>query len=228
MKRSASNFGRLPGAGQRRRVRHERRLDLAIAVLASVQIEHEVDQRPRHPRAGSAQHREPRRCNAHRAFEVEDAERRTEVPVGLRLEVERCAAHHDDAPRGCRLATLPTGTLACGRLGSISKRLVALGVDAVELDVQLLDLLRREPCWLPESRSCRGPAAWPGRSVHPQLFCSRLSPSSSGISAGVLRRARSVARALRRDRCRDCAGLRGQLRLSRRKLGSSMHRSSGW
>jgi len=39
------------GAGQRGRVGQERRLDLRVAVLLRVEVEHEVDQRARQPRA---------------------------------------------------------------------------------------------------------------------------------------------------------------------------------
>ena len=47
------------GAAQRRRIDEERRLDLGVAVLARVQVEHEVDERARQPRARAHQHREP-------------------------------------------------------------------------------------------------------------------------------------------------------------------------
>ena len=58
-------------------------------MLARVQIEHEVDQRARQPRAGAAQHREAGAGNLRGALEIENAERGAEIPVRLRLEVER-------------------------------------------------------------------------------------------------------------------------------------------
>ena len=52
------------GAAQRVGVDEERRLDFGVAVLARVQLEHEVDQRAREPRARAHQHREPRARHA--------------------------------------------------------------------------------------------------------------------------------------------------------------------
>ena len=60
-----------------------------VAVLARVQVEHEGHERPRQPRARSAQHGEARAGELRPALEIQDAERRPEVPVGLRREVKR-------------------------------------------------------------------------------------------------------------------------------------------
>src|SRR5262245_25708273 len=78
----------LAGAGQRRGVRHKRRLDFAVAMLTRVQIEHEVDERAGEARARAAQHREARAGELRAALEIDDTERRPQIPVGLRLEVE--------------------------------------------------------------------------------------------------------------------------------------------
>ena len=105
------------------RVDQERRLDFAVAVLARVQIEHEVDERAREPRAGAAQHGEPRAGDLGGALEVDDAERRPEIPVRLRLEVERArlaVAPHFDVVRGAladRHAARAAGS------GSVEQRL---------------------------------------------------------------------------------------------------------
>src|SRR6185437_10554603 len=48
----------IAGPAQRLAVDEKRRLDLAISVLARVEVEHEVDERPRQARARSAQHGE--------------------------------------------------------------------------------------------------------------------------------------------------------------------------
>ena len=74
----------IAGSGQRRAVRHERRLDLGVAVLRGVQVEHEVDQRAREARACADQHGEPGARDLRAALEVDDAERRPEIPVRLR------------------------------------------------------------------------------------------------------------------------------------------------
>ena len=81
-------------ARQRGGIHQERRLHLGVAVLARVQREHEVDQRPRHPGARAHQEREPRTGRLHRALEIDDAEGRPEVPVRLGLEVERPGLAH--------------------------------------------------------------------------------------------------------------------------------------
>src|SRR6185503_17143591 len=77
------------GAAQRIGVDQEGRLDLRVAVLARVQLQHEVDERAREPRARPHQHREARARHARGALEVENAQSRTDLPVRLRLEVER-------------------------------------------------------------------------------------------------------------------------------------------
>ena len=74
-------------ARQRRAIHHERRLDFAVAVLARVQIEHEIDQRAREPGAATEQHGKPCAGHARGAFEIKDPECRAQLPVRLRLEV---------------------------------------------------------------------------------------------------------------------------------------------
>ena len=92
-------------------------------MLARVQVEHEVDQRARQPGPSTEQDREPRAGHLRRPLEVENAERRTEIPVRLRLEIERAAvtprAHNDVV-----CFAFADGTLACGMFGSAISRLV--------------------------------------------------------------------------------------------------------
>ena len=107
-------------AGERRAVDEERRLDLAVAVLARVQVEHEVDERAREPRAGAEQHREARARHARRALEVENAERGAELPVRLRREVERRRRAPACAPRRCRPPTCPPARSRAADSGSVS------------------------------------------------------------------------------------------------------------
>ena len=78
----------VPGAEERRRVHQERRVHLDVAVLPRVQVEHEIDERPRHARAGAEHDREPRSRHSRGPLEVHDAERHAEVDVRFRLEVE--------------------------------------------------------------------------------------------------------------------------------------------
>ena len=58
-------------------------------MLLDVQIEHPGDQRPLQPRAGALQHVEARAAELDAALEVDDVQLRAEIPVRLRLEVER-------------------------------------------------------------------------------------------------------------------------------------------
>jgi hypothetical protein len=108
---------------------------------AGVQIEHEVDEGARQAGACAAQHGESRTRDPRRALEVEDAERWTKVPVGLRLEVERprrAVATKLDIVRGAA-ANRHAGM---GQVGKIQQRSVPLIFDRVELDAQLFDLGR--------------------------------------------------------------------------------------
>ena len=87
-----------------------------------MQLQHEVDERARQPRAGAHQHGEARAGDLRAALEVDDAERGTEVPVRLRREGERRAACRAAAPRRCRRPTSPPARVACGRFGSTQQR----------------------------------------------------------------------------------------------------------
>ena len=99
---------------------HVRRVDLDVAVLLRVQVEHVRDERALQPRAPALEHVEARARDLHAALEVDDAELRAEVPVRLRLEVEgalRALLAHD-LVLACR--PCPTGTDGCGRFGRSS------------------------------------------------------------------------------------------------------------
>ena len=64
------------------------------------------------------QHREPRAGDLRAALEVDDAERRAEIPMRLRRERERPAASPWRRTSTLSAALFPTGTLACGRFGN--------------------------------------------------------------------------------------------------------------
>ena len=57
-------------------------------MLASLDVEHEVDQGAFEPRAGAVENRETRGSDLCRAFEIENAECRTEINVVLRFEIK--------------------------------------------------------------------------------------------------------------------------------------------
>ena len=76
------------------------------------------------------------------ALEVDDAERRARDPSAPAARSRTRAARRARRTSTLSAALLPTGTLACGRFGSVEQRRVALMLDRVELDAELLDLLR--------------------------------------------------------------------------------------
>src|SRR5207247_7859804 len=126
----------VPRTDERRRVDKKWRLDLAVAVIARVEIEHEVDQRALEPCAGAAQHRETRAGHARRPLEVDDAKRRAQIPVRLRLEIKR--------PRLAMLSDLgvvPRGLADRDRgvrkVRQHQQRLLQLMLDRIELYFEL-------------------------------------------------------------------------------------------
>ncbi len=132
-------LGQLAGAGQRRRVRHERRLDLDVLVFARVKVEHEVDERAREARAGAAEHGESRAGNARGALEIQNAERRAQVPVRQRREIE-CARLAMAADFGIVVGALPHRHARVREIRQLQQRRVAPVLDTVQLDAELADL----------------------------------------------------------------------------------------
>ena len=53
-------------------------------------------------------------------------------------------------------------------------------LDRVELDAELLDLLRRARGWLPAPARCRAPDAWRCAISSPDVFCCALQPFELG------------------------------------------------
>ena len=126
---------------QRGRVDEERRLHLDVSVLAGVQIEHEVDERARHPGAHPHQHREPGAAHARRALEVDDAERGADLPMRPRIEVERrrLAVPAHELIVLCRPADRHAGVR---QVRQRQQQCRALVLGLIELDLELADLLR--------------------------------------------------------------------------------------
>ena len=169
------------GAGERRRVDHERRLDFGVAVLRRVELQHEVDERARELRAVADQHRKPRRRHLGAPLEVDDPERRTEIPVRLRREVEgpRRATAMDFDVVG---AALPHRHALVREVRKVQQPAVAPQLDGLELNAQLLDLLIPRPTGLLDRRSMSRPCLFARATSSPAAFCWRLSPSISGSS----------------------------------------------
>ena len=118
-------------AGQRRRVRHERRLDFRVAVLRACAAESMKLISARASRAPAPMSTEKRAAGDLRAaLEVDDAERRTEVPVRLRREGERRAACRDGGPRRCPPRSSPPARWRAAGSGITSKPAVPPLFDA--------------------------------------------------------------------------------------------------
>ena len=86
-------------------------------MLARVHVEHEVGQRPLQPGAHAQVHGEPRARDLGGALEIQNAQRRAQIPVRLGFEIElaRLAPAADFQVVG---GAAPTGTLSCGTLGT--------------------------------------------------------------------------------------------------------------
>ena len=210
------------GAAQRLGVDEKRRLDLEVAVLARVQVEHEVDQRAREPRAGArSAPRSARRTSSSRARsrgcrapdrDPSAAAARSRTRAARRARRTSCVV--------CR-RSCPTGTLACGRFGHRHQQRRALLLDLIELDLELLDLLRRAPC--SRRRSARRPAPAASRARPRRRRCSARASAlrSRESGAGGASRASRAAPARRPARGRGSAGRRGRRRCDRARTPAS-------
>ena len=154
----------LTGAVQRRPTTPGTAAALRCSRAACVcSVQHEVDERALELRAGPHQHREPRARDLRRALEVDDAELRARDPSAPCGSKSNARGSPQVRTTALSAADFPTGTLACGRFGSVSSSRHALPLDAVELDFELLDLLRRAACWLRRCATRLRPAAWRAR-----------------------------------------------------------------
>src|SRR4030095_17005750 len=79
---------KLSGAEERVGVGEKGLQDLAVSLLVHVDVPESVDQCPGETRRIAGEHGEARSRDLDGALEVEDAVRRTQVPVGLRFEIE--------------------------------------------------------------------------------------------------------------------------------------------
>ncbi len=134
-------FRELPGGLERCTIDEIRWHDLQVPMLTRLHVEHEVRKRPRQPRARAEQNRKPRAGNLRRALEIENAESGTEIPVRLRLEVERrrfTPRAHDDVVR----FTLTDGHAGMRQVGQRHEQNRPLLLHLIELDAELPNLLR--------------------------------------------------------------------------------------
>ena len=115
------------------------RIDLAIAVLAGLQIEHELAKRPFQAGELSLQDDETCARQLGRGLEVHQAQRLAELEMLLRREGERTAARHGGGLRDCGSASGPSGTSSRGRLGMTLSASVTAAVARRSLLLDRLD-----------------------------------------------------------------------------------------
>ena len=176
----------------------ERRQHLGVAVLAGVQVEHEGDQRALESRAGAEGDGEARAGELGAALEVEDAQRRPEVPVRLGLEVEprgspttrstRFALSSAPRDRGSRRAGWggAHSSSASGRVELAESRLLRLdgaleAADLGDLGRGVAPLLLEPPISRLASLRCRFSSSTSTRP--PRRSASRASQRSRGSPA---------------------------------------------
>ncbi len=90
-------LGKLPGAEQAGRVDQERRQHFGIAVLARVNVQHEVDQRAFQPGADAPIDGKPRAGDFGGALQIQNLQLGPEIPMrlGLKIELARLAPAAD-------------------------------------------------------------------------------------------------------------------------------------
>src|SRR5262249_7952556 len=133
-------LGQVAGAGQRRCVRQKGWLDFGVAMLPSVEIEHEVDEGSRETGTWTRKHRESRPSDLGPALEVDDPQRGTKVPMRLRRERE--LPRTSDATDFLVVRGAPSHrNTRIGKVGYRQQAPVPTLFDRFELDAQLLDLL---------------------------------------------------------------------------------------
>src|SRR5688572_22977181 len=106
-----------------------------------MKVEHEVDQRARQSRAGSDKRSEACSRDFGTALEVDDAERRPQIPMRLGSECEclgGTVAPHLDIGRG----VLANGYARVRDIGNDEEMTLSLVLDRVELGAHFLDALR--------------------------------------------------------------------------------------
>ena len=189
---------------ERRAIDEIRRHDLQVPVLARVQVEHEIGQRSRQPRARAEQHRKPGAGHLRGALEVENAKRRPEIPVRQRFEIELSSALPTCARRRCPLRSCRRArSHAAGWAATSAATFAAARPDrarcrAAESAAPADDWLRR--C---RSRPC--PAASRAQLRRPPRSARASTPRARESAAAAGSRASRAARARRRHSTRGSA-----------------------
>ena len=214
-------------AAQRVGVDEERRLDFAIAVLARVQIEHEVDQRARQPRAGAASApRTARRTSscARSKSRMPSAGPRSQCGFGSKSNARGSPWRRTSDVVVGALAR-PARSRAAGSAASSAAPCAAARPDRAATSSCLICCAAR----LVGVEDVRRVLALPLRArdlvARGVLLALQSFDLAESAGAGALRASRA-ARARRPDRGRGCAGRRGRRRCDRgRSAGSSIAKS---
>ncbi len=137
-KQILGEFGELTGSPERIGIHDERRDDLAVAVLAAVEVEHEPDERHLQSCSGAGENGESGPGDLRRPLEVENAERFAELPVRLRFEGHLRSISPDPLhPVGALVRS--GGNARMGNVRNDQLGLTELLVDLLEALVQRLD-----------------------------------------------------------------------------------------
>ncbi len=134
-------LGELAGSEESIGAHEKRRQHLDIAVLFGMEIEHELDERPLEPCAGTHQNGETRPRDLRRPVEVQNSQSRSDVPVGFRLEgeVSRLSPATDLLVRGL---VRSHGDALVGKVGKALDDPLAVRLDLFRALFFVLDELR--------------------------------------------------------------------------------------
>ena len=110
-------FGQLASAEKTGGIDHEGWQDFRISVLARVHIQHEIGERPFQLGAHSRVDGKARAGDFGGALEIQNSERRAQVPMRLGFEIEWRGVPQRRTS-WLSAALRPTGTLECGMLGT--------------------------------------------------------------------------------------------------------------
>ncbi len=125
-------FRQLPGAEHRLVTHHQWRRDFGIAVLAGVQVDHELAERPLQTRQLAGQHRETRTGELGSAFEIHIAERFANLEV-LLCRVVPAGLLAGDAGHHIVVLVLAIGHIVEGHVRQARQGIVQLGGDLTVL-----------------------------------------------------------------------------------------------
>jgi hypothetical protein len=134
-------LGKLPRAGEGDAIHQVGGRDLEVAVLAGMQVEHEAGQRAHQSGSHAPEHRKARAGELRAGGQIEQVQRRGELPVRPGLEVEpRFLAPGTDHPVRAGVAV---GNALGGKIRQRERAPVELGLDVAQPRIERLHLVAR-------------------------------------------------------------------------------------